>query len=107
MAFYELREYSIRSGKMNQWLDLMENHILPFQISQGMVVTGSYRGEEDDSVYIWTRRFESEEQREILYAAVYNSEFWKTVIAPQLPDLIDTSCKKVTRLSPTKSSPAQ
>jgi NIPSNAP len=107
MAFYELREYSVRSGKMKEWLDLMENHILPFQISKGMVVTGSYQGENDDSVYIWTRRFESEEQREKLYAAVYESEFWKTVVAPQLGNLIDPACKKVTRLSPTKASPAQ
>ena len=56
-----------------------------------MVVTGSYRGEEDDSVYIWMRRFESEEQREQLYKAVYESDEWKKTIGPLIPDLIDRS----------------
>ncbi len=74
MAFYELRQYKIRPGKMDEWIQFMEGTILPFQISKGMVVTGSYRGEEDDSVYIWMRRFESEEQREQLYKTVYESD---------------------------------
>ena len=58
MAFYELRQYEIRPGKMDEWLKLMEEEIIPFQIEQGMVIAGSFRGEEDDSVYIWIRRFE-------------------------------------------------
>ena len=73
MAFYELRRYTVRPGKMDDWLEFMEGTIIPFQVSKGMVITGSYRGEEDDSVYFWTRRFESEAQREALYAAVYES----------------------------------
>ena len=81
-AFYELRQYHIRPGKMKEWLELMEKEIMPFQISKGMVITGSYRGETDDSVYIWTRRFESEAEREKLYAAVYQSEHWMKIISP-------------------------
>jgi hypothetical protein len=42
-----------------------------------MVITGSYRGETDDSVYVWMRRFESEAQRETLYKAVYESDHWR------------------------------
>ena len=37
MAFYELRKYKIRRGKMNDWLRLMEGEIIPFQVSKGMV----------------------------------------------------------------------
>ena len=61
MAFYELRQYKVLPGKMNEWLNLMESEIIPFQISKGMVITGSYKGEEDESIYIWLRRFENEE----------------------------------------------
>jgi len=71
MAFYELRKYKIRRGKMNDWLRLMEGEIIPFQVSKGMVITGSFRGEADDSVYIWLRRFNSEKERKRLYQAVY------------------------------------
>ena len=85
MAFYELRQYKVRPGKMAEWLKVMEEEIIPFQVSKGMVITGSYRGEEDDSVYVWTRRFESEAQREALYEAVYQSDFWKDDIAPGSP----------------------
>ena len=28
-----------------------------------MVITASFRGEEDDSVYVWMRRFEDEAER--------------------------------------------
>jgi hypothetical protein len=107
MAFYELRQYKILPGKMDDWIEFMETEIIPFQISQGMVITGSYRGEEDDSVYIWLRRFESEAQREEVYAAVYESDHWKTVIGPRVPDHIDREAIQVTRIVPTPKSTAQ
>lgn len=107
MAFYELRQYHIFPGKMDEWLKLMHEEIIPFQTSKGMVITGSYRGETDDSVYIWTRRFESEAERERLYAAVYQSEHWKNNVSPRVGQLIDREKIKVTRLSPTKGSVAQ
>src|SRR3546814_9766364 len=55
MAFYELRQYHIRRGKMADWLKLMEEEIIPFQVSRGMVICGSFRGESDESVYVWLR----------------------------------------------------
>ena len=30
MAFYELRQYHIRRGKMDEWLKFMEEVIIPF-----------------------------------------------------------------------------
>jgi len=107
MAFYELRQYKVRPGKMAQWLKVMEEEIIPFQVAKGMVITGSYRGEEDDSVYVWIRRFESEEAREKLYAAVYESDFWKNEMSPRIPDMLDREAMVVTRLVPTERSVAQ
>ena len=68
MAFFELRQYEIRPGKMAEWLEFMQNEIIPFQVSKGMVICGSFRGEEDESVYVWIRRFESEEQWQRFFA---------------------------------------
>ena len=107
MAFYELRQYKIKPGKMDAWLKLMEGEIIPFQVSKGMVITGSYRGETDDSVYVWTRRFEREAERERLYKDVYESDFWKNTIAPQVGDLIDRSAINVQRIVSTRLSVAQ
>jgi NIPSNAP len=107
MAFYELRQYKIRPGKMDAWLQVMENDIIPFQVAKGMVITGSFRGETDDAVYVWIRRFESEQDRERLYAAVYESDHWKNVITPRVGELIDREAINVQRIVPTRMSTAQ
>lgn len=107
MAFYELRQYKVLPGKLESWVKMMEQEIIPFQISKGMVITGSFHGETDPSVYIWLRRFESEAQRVALYAEVYESDFWKTQIAPRVPEHLDRSAIVVTRIVPTSKSVAQ
>jgi hypothetical protein len=107
MAFYELRQYKVRPGKMAEWLQVMEEEIIPFQVAKGMVITGSFRGEEDDSVYVWMRRFESEAEREKLYAAVYESDFWKNEMSPRIPELLDREAMVVTRIVPTPKSTVQ
>ena len=92
---------------MDAWVEFMESVIIPFQVSQGMVITGSYRGEEDETLYVWTRRFESEEDRERLYAAVYGSDTWKDEIAPRVAELMDGPPVSVQRIVSTPQSPAQ
>ena len=104
MAFYELRQYHVRPGKMNEWVKIMEEEIIPFQVSKGMVITGSFRGETDDSKYVWLRRFESEAQREALYKAVYDTDYWKTKIAPRVPECLDRDKMVITRMVPTPKS---
>ena len=107
MAFYELRQYKVLPGKLDEWVKIMEEEIIPFQVSKGMVITGSYSGETDDSCYIWMRRFNSEAEREAQYKAVYESDHWKNNIAPKVPACLDRSAMVVTRIVPTAKSTAQ
>lgn len=107
MAFYELRQYSILPGKMDDWVAFMETTIIPFQVQQGMVITASFRAEDDDSVYVWMRRFETDAECKRLYEAVYQSDTWKNDIGPQIPEMMDVSNIKVTRLLPTPRSTTQ
>jgi hypothetical protein len=104
MAFYELRQYKVWPGKMDEWVRIMEEEIIPFQVSKGMVITGSWRGEEDESCYVWMRRFESEEQRVALYKAVYESDYWKNEMAPRVPDYLDRPNNVIQRIAPTPRS---
>ena len=104
MAFYELRQYEIRPGKMAAWLELMEKEIIPFQVSKGMVIAGSFRGETDDTVYVWIRRFEDEAHRERLHAAVYESDHWKTSLSPRVGELINRETISSQRIVPTAMS---
>ena len=103
-AFYELRQYTVLPGKMNEWVKFMEDEIIPFQVAKGMVICGSFKGEEDESIYIWLRRFESEKRREELYAAVYESDYWKNDVSPRVSYYLDRDAAVVTRIVPTAKS---
>ena len=107
MAFYELRQYFVRPGKMAEWVKIMEEEIIPFQVKMGMVILGSFVGEEDQSVYVWIRRFENEGERKRLYDLVYQSDYWKNEISPKVPTMIDREQIKVTRLVATPHSVIQ
>ena len=102
--FYELRQYRIQPGQMDAWIKLFEEEILPFQVSKGMVISGAFQGEEDKSVWVWLRRFESEKQRAQQYKDVYESDHWKNVIAPKIGPLMDRSGMNVQRIVPTQAS---
>ena len=107
MAFYELRQYQVRPGKMNEWLQLMEEEVIPLQVGKGMVITGCFRGETDESVFVWMRRFESESERERQYAAVYDTDHWRNNIHHRVKELIDLETIAVQRIVPIRLSPAQ
>ena len=102
--FFELRQYRIKPGMRDDWVKYMEEVIIPFQVSKGMVVSGSFVGQEEDDLYIWLRRFDSEEERERLYEAVYESDTWKNEIAPQIGSMLDRDKIVVTRIEPTPKS---
>ena len=102
--FLELREYRTKPGQREAWVSFMEDEIIPFQVSKGMVILGSFVGEEEDDLYVWIRRFDSEPDRKRLYEAVYESDHWKNTIAPQIPPMIDREKIKVTRIASTPKS---
>ena len=102
--FFELREYRTHAGQRENWVKFMEDEIIPFQVGKGMVILGSFVGQEEDDLYIWVRRFESEEERVKLYEAVYESDYWKDEMAPRVPEYIDRERTVVTRMEPTGKS---
>ena len=105
--FFELRQYRMKEGQKENWVKLMEETIIPFQIAQGMVVIGSFVGEQEEDLYVWIRRFASEEERKRLYQAVYESEYWKQEIAPRIPEMLNRDATKVTRIEATPRSVIQ
>jgi hypothetical protein len=105
--FFELRQYRTKPGQRDQWVRFMEEEVIPFLISKGMVVIGSFVAEEEEDLYVWVRRFESGEQREALSSEVHDSEFWRDVIAPQVREMLDTERISVTRLAATPKSVIQ
>ncbi len=105
--FFELREYRTKPGQRKNWVRFMEEQIIPFQSGKGMVIVGSFVGQEEDDLYIWIRRFESESERERLYKVVYESDTWKNEIAPKIPEMMDREKIVVRRIEATPKSVAQ
>ncbi|HRW04012.1 MAG TPA: NIPSNAP family protein [Caldilineaceae bacterium] len=104
---FELRTYECKPGKREAWVKMMEEEIIPFQVSKGMVILGSFIAEQDDSTYVWIRRFVDEAERELLYKAVYESEHWRNDLSPRVGELLNRETIKVTRLIPTPKSVIQ
>jgi hypothetical protein len=105
--FFELREYHALPGKRDELVKVMEEEIIPYQISKGMVVIGSFTVEQDEETYIWIRRFASEDERERLYAAVYQTDYWQKEMSPRMGELHDRSKIQVRRLVATPQSVIQ
>ena len=102
--FFELRQYRCHPGQRENWVRFMDEVIIPFQVSRGMVITGSFVSPEEDDLYVWVRRFENEAERERLYDAVYRSSTWRNEIAPRIPEMMDRERIKVTRMEATRAS---
>jgi hypothetical protein len=101
---FELRQYRALPGQRENWVRFMEEVIIPFQSSKGMVIAGSFVADEDPDLYVWIRGFADEAARKQLYQAVYESDRWKNEIAPRVPEMIDREKIVVTRLLPTPAS---
>lgn len=104
-AFYELRQYRVRDGQRERWVAFMEEKIIPFQTARGMTIVGSWIDPAQPDLYVWMRRFESEEQRKALYAAVYEDPLWASEFRPAIGEMLDREKIVVTRLEATRKSP--
>ncbi len=104
---FELRQYRIKDGKRDRWVKLMDEEIIPFQISKGVVVIGSFIADEEDDLYVWIRRFKNEAERERLYKEIYESDYWIKNITPQADEMLDREKIKNTRLEATPKSVIQ
>jgi hypothetical protein len=69
-----------------------------------MVIVGSFVAQQEDDLYIWIRRFESEEERVALYKAVYETDYWQNEVAPKVGQMLDRSRIVITRIEATPKS---
>jgi NIPSNAP len=103
-VLFEFRRYEIAAGRRDEWIEYMETVIIPFQISMGVVVLGSFLDADDPDVYFWMRRFADEADRERLYKAVYESDRWKNEISLISGSFVNRETIKIDRLIPTGRS---
>lgn len=89
------------------WVQLMDEVIIPYQQQMGMTITGSFIVPEDEDLYIWIRKFESEEKRKELYDKVYGSKYWQEDVKKAMGDLLVKKETKVTFMKATPGSVLQ
>lgn len=104
---FELRQYRLKPGQRERWVKWMEEKIIPYQVALGVTVLGSFVAEEDPDLYVWIRRFDSEEERQRLYSEMYESPTWLNEIKPVNNEMIIREKIQVTRLLATPRSVIQ
>ncbi|MCP3941239.1 MAG: hypothetical protein GY710_07135 [Desulfobacteraceae bacterium] len=97
---YELREYTIVSGMLTQWISLMNTTILPFQAQMGMNTIGSYASLSQEDIYIWIRCYKDEKEKQELYDKVYGSEYWKSVLRKKIDPMLVRKKTRVVMMKP-------
>lgn len=101
--FFELRVYPLMPGKADEFVKYMDEEIIPYQLSKGMTILASFVNDAKDT-YVWIRRFADEKEKEALYDAVYNNDYWQNEVGPKLPALMDADGMEVTILEATPRS---
>lgn len=106
-GLFELRYYTTRPGKRQEFADLMDRVIIPFNTARGVQVIGSFIDAEHEDIYIWVRRFEDEDHRVRAYEDIYQDPEWTAEIGPAVGDLMFRERAVITRALPTAGSPLQ
>lgn len=104
MSLFEIREYYVYPGKMDEWIAFMETRAAPFMTARGMVIAAMFRGEDNDNLHIWIRRFDDEAHRVRTYKAVYESQDWQENYKPRVRQLVDVEKTIVHRMVGTDHS---
>lgn len=103
--FFELRQYQILPGKRDEWVTFMEEVVMLDQLAAGVVIVGSFVGQEDENLYVWIRRFESEEQHAAFNKTYYASENFEQNLRPRVREMLGSMV--VTRIAATPKSVMQ
>lgn len=98
---FELRQYRAHPGKRDEFVELMESTILPYQREHGVQVVANFISPDDPDVYVWMRQFESDDERTMITETMYGSPRWTEELLPLVVDLLDRSATTVTMLTPT------
>ena len=98
--FVELYEYVIRPGMKAEWERFMTDRAVPYQTGKGMRILGLAWADADDTRFVWARAFESDDERERLYAAVYESSVWQSEMRPEVQRMAVIGSSRTTRLDP-------
>ncbi len=98
----EVRTYTIKDGKRDEFVDWFENDLLTPMRSCGIDVLGQFTSTEDANTFVWLRAFEDEADKDAKYAAFYESDDWNNRLGPRAKELVESIDVKL--VQPTTGS---
>ncbi|MEV4252258.1 NIPSNAP family protein [Spirillospora sp. NPDC049652] len=72
----ELRQYTLRSGRRDELIELFDREFVETQEEVGMLVLGQFRDLDDPERFVWLRGFRDMEVRREALAAFYGGPVW-------------------------------
>lgn len=101
----EVRTYTLKDGKRDEFVRWFEEDALPVMRECGIDVLGQFTSTEDANTFVWLRAFADEADKDAKYEAFYGSEAWKNGLESQARSMLESLDVKV--VSPTGKSAIQ
>ena len=98
----EVRSYTVKDGKRDEFVDWFESDLLPAMQSCGISVLGQFTSIEDASTFVWLRAFVDEADKAAKYAAFYETADWTDRMQPRARELVESIEVKI--MEPTAGS---
>ena len=77
MNIIELRNYLLKPGLRDKFVDYFKDHFIQSQNALGAYTPGQYRVKDEDDRFFWIRGFDNMEKRSRFLPAFYGGTTWK------------------------------
>jgi hypothetical protein len=77
MNVVELRNYLLKTGKRNEFIQYFKDHFVESQNVLGAYTPGLFRIKNEDERFFWVRGFDNMQERSRFLPAFYGGEVWK------------------------------
>jgi hypothetical protein len=98
----EIRLYTIKEGKREEFAAFFENETLAGQQATGIRVPGIFKSFQDSNLFVWMRAFDNEKERVLNTRSFYFGDLWTSDLARKATEMIEST--EVLLLEPTKHS---
>ncbi|MGM7669244.1 NIPSNAP family protein [Microbacterium sp. A93] len=102
---YEIRRYQTLPGLRSEWVQYMENVIIPLHIAADVTVVATFTDLDDDDGFVWIRAFPDEYARKAAYRAIYESDHWRTNVSPRVREFLVKDSTTMMSVQSTAKSP--
>ncbi|KDA05351.1 hypothetical protein DC31_16255 [Microbacterium sp. CH12i] len=102
---YEIRRYQTLPGLRSEWVQYMEDVIIPIHVAADVKVVATFTDLDDDDGFVWVRAFPDESARKAAYRGIYESEHWRAIVSPRVREFLVKDSTTMMSVQSTAKSP--